>query len=207
MEHPWQAYEQRLRRHFAGLDLERWWPAHSRFEMIAGALLVQNTRWTNVVLALAALKGSGKLSLAGVRGLSEAELGRLIRSSGAWRQKARRLKGFVAWLDATHGGSLHRLFSQPTAEARRQLLALEGFGPETTDAVLVFAGRHARFIVDAYTRRIFGRHRLALAAATAAALPARQCRDLHALLVETAKRYCRKHHPDCGHCPLQPLLP
>jgi endonuclease-3 related protein len=206
-----QAVEAALRRHYAGRrDWDRWWPARSRFEVIAGAILVQNTSWGNVERALGALRAAGRLSLAGVRGLSEAELGRLIRSSGCWRQKAKRLRGFVAWLDATHGGSLARLFAQPTAAARRQLLTVHGIGEETADAILLFAGRHPSFVMDAYTRRILQRHRLPTARAwVEAGLPreARAYAHLHAFLVETAKQFCRKSAPQCGACPLQPLLP
>lgn len=200
-------YEKAMRSHFAALDLDHWWPARTQFEMIAGALLVQNTNWGNVQMAIRSLRAAGKLSLAGVRSLSEAELGRLIRSAGAWRQKARRLRAFVLWLDDAHAGSLPRFFAQPTERARQQLLALEGFGEETADAILTFAGGHARFISDAYTRRIFVRHRLSIAAARQTISQPRACRDWHALLVETAKHYCRKQAPDCTACPLGGLLP
>ncbi|TAN22083.1 MAG: endonuclease III domain-containing protein [Acidobacteria bacterium] len=203
----WAAYERAMRAHFAALDLDHWWPARSQFEMIAGALLVQNTNWANVQMALSSLSTAGKLSLAGVRSLSEAELGRLIRSAGTWRQKARRLRGFVLWLDRTHRGSLQQLFTQPTERARQQLLALEGIGEETADAILTFAGGRARFINDAYTRRIFARHGLTIDAARQTITEPRACRDWHALLVETAKRYCRKQMPDCAACPLGGLLP
>lgn len=206
-----QAMETALRRHYSGSrNFDTWWPARSRFEVIAGAILVQNTNWSNVVLALAALRAAGCLSLAGVRGLSEAELGRLIRSSGCWRQKAKRLRGFVAWLDATHGGSLTRLFAQPTAVARQQLLGVHGIGEETADAILLFAGRHPSFVMDAYTRRILARHRLPTSRAWVEAGLPREPRvyaHLHAFLVETAKHFCRKSAPDCRACPLQPLLP
>lgn len=203
----WTAYEHAMRTHFTALDLEHWWPARTQFEMIAGALLVQNTNWANVQMALSSLRAAGKLSLAGVRSLSEAELGRLIRSAGTWRQKARRLRGFVLWLDHAHGGSLRRLFAQPPEQARQQLLALEGIGEETADAILTFAGGHARFINDAYTRRIFARHGLSVETARQTITQPRACRDWHALLVETAKRYCRKQTPVCAACPLGELLP
>ncbi|MGH9393857.1 MAG: endonuclease III domain-containing protein [Terriglobales bacterium] len=206
-----QPYLEALQQHFAPeLDLERWWPGRSRFEVMAGALLVQNTAWDNAARALEQLRRAGKLSPAGVRSLSEAELGELIRSAGTWRLKARRLKGLVAWLDAAHGGSLARLFAQPAAAVREQLLDLEGIGEETADAMLLFAGRQPSFVIDAYTRRIFARHRLpAERDWIASALPAseRNYRYLHAMLVETGKRYCRKQAPDCGACPLQASLP
>jgi len=205
-----RSIEQALRGHFGPRgDWDRWWPARSRFEVIAGAMLVQNTNWSNVVKALGVLRAAGRLSPAGVRELSEAELGRLIRSSGCWRQKAKRLKGFVTWLDGAHGGSLGRLFAQPTAVAREQLLSLHGIGEETADAILLFAGGHPSFVMDAYTRRILERHGLPASRAwVEAGVPreARVYRHLHAHLVETAKQYCRKSAPDCHLCPLQPLL-
>src|SRR5690348_8636085 len=137
--------------------LDHWWPGRTRFEVIASAILVQNTAWTNAQRALAELRRTGKLSLAGVRGTGEAELGALVRSSGCWRQKARCLKTFVDWLDQCHGGSLARLFAQPTHVARGQLLALHGIGEETADAILLFAGGHPVLVWDAYTRRILAR--------------------------------------------------
>jgi endonuclease-3 related protein len=211
MEARLTAHESALIDHFAsGLDLDHWWPAATRFEVIVGAFLVQNTGWSNVEKAIAELRGAKRLSLAGIRELSEEELGALIRSSGFWRQKARRLLGFVRWLDEVHGGSLDRLFSLPAAQARAQLLALEGIGEETADAILLFAGGHPSFVVDAYTRRIFTRHHLPLDRAgieRALGHDATRFRHLHAVLVETAKRYCRKQAPDCGRCPLGGLLP
>ena len=156
--------EREIRRYFAAL-LERWgtqhwWPAQSRFEVIVGAFLTQNTAWSNVEQALARLRKAGKLSLAGVRATPEAELAALIRSSGYYQQKAHRLKRFVGWLDETYGGSLDRMFARPTEALREELLGLHGVGPETADSILLYAGNHTVFVVDAYTRRIFERHRL-----------------------------------------------
>ncbi|HWG37064.1 MAG TPA: hypothetical protein VN690_05045 [Terriglobales bacterium] len=206
-----EPYLAAMRGRFGGeMDLDRWWPARSRFEVVVGAVLVQNTAWANVERAIAALRRAGKLSIAGIRSLDEAELGPLIRSSGTWRVKARRLRGFVAWLDREHQGNLQRLFAQPTETARRQLLAVQGIGEETADAILLFAGRHASFVLDSYTRRIFARHRLPQDRTwAAAALPAneRVYRHVHGLLVETAKRHCKKRQPECGDCPLKALLP
>ena len=137
-----------------------WWPAESRFEVIVGAFLTQNTAWTNVEKATAELRGARVLSLAGIRNTPTAELERLIRSAGYFRQKAQRLKNFVAHLDRRYGGSLDRMFARPTAELREELLALNGIGPETADSILLYAGNHPVFVVDAYTRRILDRHRI-----------------------------------------------
>jgi len=128
--------------------------------MIVGAYLTQNTAWTNVERALANLRAARLLSVRGIRRTSLQELEKLIRPSGYFRQKAARLKTFVTFLDRKYGGSLARLFSQPTTKLREELLALNGVGPETADSILLYAGNHPVFVVDAYTRRIFDRHNI-----------------------------------------------
>ena len=137
---------------------QHWWPAETPFEVIVGAYLTQNTAWTNVELALGNLRKARVLSVAGIRKVSQPRLERLIRPSGYFRQKAARLKTFVRFLDQTYGGSLDRLFSQPTDQLRESLLGLNGVGPETADSILLYAGNHPVFVVDAYTRRILDRH-------------------------------------------------
>jgi len=139
---------------------QNWWPAESRFEVIVGSFLTQNTAWGNVEQALANLRRARCLSVAGIRRVPLARLQRLVRPAGYFRQKARRLKLFIAWLDATHGGSLAQMFARPTAELRTELLSLDGVGPETADSILLYAGGHPVFVVDAYTRRILDRHRV-----------------------------------------------
>src|SRR5437870_1440662 len=121
---------------------QHWWPARSRFEVIVGAYLTQNTSWTNVELAMRQLRAAGVLNVGGIRKISRRKLERLIRSSGYFRQKARCLKTFVKFLDRNYGGSLTRMFARPTAELREQLLALNGVGPETADSILLYAGQH-----------------------------------------------------------------
>lgn len=135
-----------------------WWPAYTRFEVIAGAFLTQNTAWTNVERALRSLRDAGALNPDSIRRMPLSKLARMIRSSGYFRQKAQRLKNFVRHVDARYGGSLDRMFAQPTAKLREELLALNGVGPETADSILLYAGGHPVFVVDAYTRRIFERH-------------------------------------------------
>lgn len=123
-----------------------------------GAYLTQNTSWRNVEIALRNLRAARVLSVEGVRNISLPRLERLIRSSGYFRQKARKLKTFVKFLDRKYGGSLTKMFAQPTAELRQQLLSLNGVGPETADSILLYAGQHPVFVVDAYTRRLAVRH-------------------------------------------------
>jgi endonuclease-3 related protein len=137
---------------------QHWWPAKTAFEVIVGAILTQNTSWTNVERAMASLRVANKLSIDGIRDLPLLRLEQLIRSSGYFRQKARRLKGFVAFLDARYSGSLERLFETPTSDLRSELLTQNGIGPETADSILLYAGNHEIFVVDAYTRRVLERH-------------------------------------------------
>jgi len=152
-----RAYYQALMEAWGPQD---WWPAYTRFEVIVGAFLTQNTAWTNVERALRRLRDEGACNVDGIRRTPLAKLAKMIRSSGYFRQKARRLKTFVGYLDARYGGSLERMFAQPTDKLREELLALNGVGPETADSILLYAGGHPVFVVDAYTRRIFERHEL-----------------------------------------------
>jgi endonuclease III related protein len=154
--------EKEIRAHYEVLSQlwgpQHWWPAQTRFEVIVGAYLTQNTTWTNVEKALANLRANGLLSLEGIRTISVRNLERLVRPAGYFRQKSRRLKIFVAFLDRKYRGSLPRMFSRPTEELRQELLNLNGIGPETADSILLYAGNHPVFVVDAYTRRILARH-------------------------------------------------
>jgi endonuclease III related protein len=137
---------------------QNWWPAQSRFEVIVGAYLTQNTNWSNVEKAMANLRRARTLGLNAMRDLPLKKLETLVRPSGYFRQKARKLKTFIRFLDKRYSGSLDRMFSQPTAKLRAELLELKGVGPETADSILLYAGNHPVFVVDAYTRRIFERH-------------------------------------------------
>jgi len=145
---------------FSAWGHQHWWPAQSRFEMIVGAFLTQNTAWTNVEKALANLRKARLLTISGIRSVPQPELEQLIRPSGYFRQKAQRLKAFIRFLDQRYGGSLTRMFAQPTAALRDEMLALHGVGPETADSILLYAGNHPVFVVDAYTRRILERHQI-----------------------------------------------
>lgn len=156
--------DEQLRSYFRTLyhawGYQHWWPAQSRFEVIVGAYLTQNTSWTNVERALGSLRQARVLSVRGIRRTPQPKLERLIRSAGYFRQKTQRLKTFVRFLDNRYAGSLSRMFAEPTAKLREVLLALNGVGPETADSILLYAGNHPAFVVDAYTRRILERHHL-----------------------------------------------
>jgi endonuclease-3 related protein len=199
-----------------------WWPARTRFEVIVGAFLTQNTSWKNVERALRNLRRARVLNVQGIRRSSLAELEERIRPSGYFRQKATRLKTFVAYLDERYSGSLHRMFGQPVEALRSELLDLNGIGPETADAILLYAGKLPVFVVDTYAKRVFHRHGITSSGAkyedirikVETALKqkergsgmAEHFNEFHALLVEVGKRHCGTV-PKCEGCPLQSLLP
>jgi endonuclease-3 related protein len=139
---------------------QHWWPAQSRLEVIVGAYLTQNTNWSNVEKAIANLRRARVLSVQGLRAIPPARLQKLVRPSGYFRQKAKKIKTFIRFLDENYAGSLDRMFARTTSELRDELLALNGVGPETADSILLYAGNHHVFVVDAYTRRIFERHHI-----------------------------------------------
>jgi endonuclease III related protein len=196
---------------------QHWWPGRTRFEVIVGTILAQSTSWSNVELAIAALRREKLLSPVALEQVSYSRLARVIRPSGYFRQKARKLKAFVHFLREQQQGSLDKLFATPTAELREQLLSVHGIGPETADSILLYAGSHAVFVVDAYARRILERHRLARATQSYEEIRQLFERNLppsaplfneyHALIVHTGKHFCRKREPNCAQCALQSFLP
>jgi len=196
---------------------QHWWPGRTRIEVIVGAILTQNTSWSNVEHAIAELRRHKLLSFAAIERVPLARLARLIRSSGYFRQKARKLKAFVQFVRKQFNGSLDKMFATPTALLREQLLGIHGIGSETADSILLYAGMHPVFVVDAYTRRILERHALAhsrdsyqeIRERFEQSLPASPAlfNEYHALIVHTGKHFCRKREPDCAHCALQPFLP
>jgi endonuclease III related protein len=202
---------------FRAYGPQHWWPGRTRFEIIVGAILTQNTSWTNVERAIANLRREKLLSPSPIEKIPFARLAKLIRSSGYFRQKARKLKAFVRFLRERYQGSLKKLFATPTAELREQLLGVHGIGPETADSILLYAGQRKVFVVDAYTRRILERHGPIHAKATYEEIrtlfeqnlpgDTQLYNEYHALIVHTGKHYCHTRQPNCAHCPLQHFLP
>ena len=188
-----------------------WWPADGPFEVIVGAILTQRTAWTNVEKALANLKQAGALSPAAMRALSAGELADLIRPSGFYRSKARKLLAFLDLLAEGFEGDLGRMLAAPGNELRPSLLATHGIGAETADVILLYAARQPFFVVDAYTRRTFSRLGVRPGGDTYNAwqrlfeesLPrdAALYGEYHALIVEHAKGICRAE-PLCDRCAL-----
>ena len=194
-----------------------WWPARSPYEVIVGAILTQSTSWGNVERAIANLRSARMLTPSSLRKARMSRLAALVRPSGYFRQKAKKLKAFSQFLQCEYGGSLKRMFQTPTLELRERLLSVHGIGPETADSILLYAGNHPVFVVDAYTHRIFGRHEMtsgkpdyeAVRARFEMALPREPglLNEFHALIVNTGKNWCRKGVPRCQDCPLRSLLP
>jgi len=194
-----------------------WWPARTPFEVIVGAILTQNTAWSNVERAIEKLRSNRLLTPGAIERVPPAQLARLIRPSGYFRQKAKKLKAFVRFLNGEFGGSLKRMFAVPTNELRSKLLTVHGIGPETADSILLYAGNHRIFVVDAYTRRILARHGLSddrssydeIREMFERELPheAELYNEYHALIVNTGKNWCRNKNPICSECPLEPFLP
>lgn len=201
---------------FDHLGPQNWWPARTPFEVIVGAILTQNTSWTNVERAITNLRRANLLTPSALERVPFTRLASLIRSSGYFRQKAKKLKAFVRFLRDQHSGSLARMFRTPTLALREKLLAVHGIGPETADSILLYAGKKDVFVVDAYTRRIFSRHGWVadnvsyeeLRSKIEAALPRDVSRynEFHALLVMAGKNWCRTREPRCSECPLGKFL-
>jgi endonuclease-3 related protein len=202
---------------FAAHGPQHWWPARTPFEVIVGAILTQNTSWANVEPCMESLRREKLLTVRAIEAVPSAHLAGLIRSSGYFRQKAKKLKAFVGFLRDAYQGSLSKMFRAPTPALREQLLAVHGIGPETADAILLYAGNHAVFVVDAYTRRMLERHGLTeteqryedIRQLFERSLPpdAALYNEFHALIVHTGKHYCRARNPRCDECALNFLLP
>jgi endonuclease-3 related protein len=189
-----------------------WWPAASPFEVMIGAVLVQNTRWVNVERALARLRDHRALSPAAIAAMTPARLTDMIRSAGCQTVKSRRLIALSRWLIGA--GGIMGLRSRRTERLRAELLAVHGIGPETADAILCFALRRPVFIADGYARRLFARLGV-LAAGTAADYedcravvqsvlrwPARKHQHLHGAIIRLSQTVCRRT-PLCAACGLR----
>ena len=201
-----------LNDHFGDLH---WWPGGTPFEVIMGAILTQNTAWRNVEIAIANLHAAGVLSPEGIMRTDDNTLAGLIRPSGYYNIKTRRLKSFIHFLYDEFGGKLGRMFAEDAPVLRGKLLQVKGIGEETADSILLYAGNMPVFVVDAYTRRILQRHGIIAEDMNYGQIQALFLKQVpssvplynqfHALLVNTGKEFCRKA-PRCEGCPLRPLL-
>ncbi len=198
---------------YAAYGPRHWWPGETRTEIMIGAILTQNTNWTNVERAIDNLKAADALDWHRLQAMEHDELAELIRPAGYFNVKAKRLKKLVAWVVAEFDGDLDAMFARSTGSLREELLGVNGVGRETADSILLYAGDHLTFVVDAYTARILRRHRLideeadyeSIKELFESHLPAEVplYNEYHALIVEVGKRCCRPRNPKCDECPLE----
>ncbi|MBI9017297.1 MAG: endonuclease III domain-containing protein [Phycisphaerae bacterium] len=190
---------------------QHWWPGDSPFEVLVGAVLTQNTNWTNVEKAITNLKNANALDPFIIRDMPNEQLAALIKPSGYLNLKTKRLKNVIAFLCEKHEGDIENLKNYPVYQLREDLVSINGIGPETADSIILYALEKPTFVIDTYTHRILTRHQLID--------PDAQYEDLkeycqynlpedtqlynecHALLVQIGKNYC-KPKPKCENCPL-----
>jgi endonuclease-3 related protein len=198
----------RMYRHTGDLH---WWPGDTPIEIAVGAILTQNTAWSNVEKAIVRLKAARALSVRALGRMTHGRLARLIRSAGYFNVKSLRLKNFIAHIEERHGGSFDAMLAQPAGVLRAELLSINGIGPETADSIVLYAAEKPVFVIDAYTKRILSRHGV---------LPVEKSYDefqglftrllppdaplynqYHAMFVRIGNRFCRAT-PRCELCPL-----
>jgi len=191
---------------------QHWWPADTAFEVVVGAILTQNTAWTNVEKAVSSLKKNKLLKPARLRSSDAGTIAKLIRPCGYYNIKTARLKNFLEVLFNDFKGSLGLMLSLKTIALRQRLLKINGIGPETADSILLYAAKRPVFVVDAYTRRFLLRHKLISQKADYQQIQSlfeenlprrlRLFNEYHALIVRLGKEFCRKK-PICSSCPLK----
>jgi endonuclease-3 related protein len=196
----------------AAFGPRRWWPGDSPLEIMVGAVLTQNTAWRNVEKAIANMKAAGVLTFEALTGIDEAALAEIIRPAGFYRLKSRRLKGLITYFHGRYDNTLENTVGVPTPTLRAELLDVNGIGPETADSILLYALDRPVFVVDAYTKRLLGNHRLYdgddgyhdVQAFFTENLPEDTYlfNEFHALIVRLCQEHCRKK-PLCEACPLR----
>lgn len=195
---------------------QHWWPGDTPFEVAVGAILTQNTNWSNVEKAITNLKKARALSAAAMSRLSHEELAALIKPAGYFNVKAKRLRSFLDFLNSEYSGSISSMKKADAVVLRHQLLGVNGIGPETADSILLYALDKPVFVVDAYTKRILSRHGIMDADVdyheyqklfhASFDNDTRLFNEYHALIVRLGKDFC-KPRPLCSSCPLNSMLP
>ena len=194
----------------------KWWPGDTPFEIMVGAILTQNTSWSNVEKAINNLKKENLLEPWKLYLINQEKLAQLIKPSGYYNIKARRLKNFINLFVNEFEGSAEKMFSDDSEELRKKLLNLNGIGPETADSILLYAGKKPFFVVDAYTKRIFFRHKLISKDSTYYQIQeffiknldrdVKLFNEFHAQIVMLGKTICTRKNPDCAKCPIAFLI-
>ncbi|CAG36637.1 endonuclease III domain-containing protein [Desulfotalea psychrophila] len=194
---------------------QQWWPAKSPFEIIVGAVLTQGTSWKNVEKALANLEFAHLLNYDALLALPEKALAELIKPAGFFNVKAARLGNLLVMIAENYGGKIDALLADELGQARQALLKVRGVGEETADAILLYAAGKPIFVIDSYTHRIFSRHNMVDEETDYQTMQktfmanieeeASIFNEYHALIVMTAKKFCKKNKPLCPNCPLYGL--
>ena len=195
---------------------QNWWPGNSPFEVMVGAILVQNTAWKNVEKAIRNLADADLLEPHALANVDAEELQELIRPAGYFRLKTKRLLHLVRFVVDRYDGDLDAMFSVSLSTLREELLSLNGIGPETADSILLYAGEQPTFVVDTYTHRVLARHgwigyeagyyEIKDTFEAELEQDVALFNEFHALLVRVGHHHCRKT-PKCAKCPLAELLP
>jgi len=189
-----------------------WWPGDGALEVCVGAILTQNTNWTNVEKALHNLRGAGVMSVTAINDLDHTALAELIRPAGYFNVKAKRLKNFIARVHETFGDDVEAFLDRSVAVLEEELMPINGIGRETADSIILYAAARPTFVIDRYTCRIMVRHGLiwgeddyqAVKDLFESSLPEdlELWKDYHAQIVAVGKEYCRPK-PRCEGCPLE----
>jgi len=193
-----------------------WWPGEAPFEVMIGAILTQNTNWRNVETAIKNLKEGGFLTPDRINRISVKRLQRLIKPAGFFNIKAERVKAFVRYIMREYLGDISKMKKEKTSFLRKKLLGIKGIGPETCDSILLYALEKPVFVVDAYTRRVFSRHKIIgeedcyseiqLVFEKNLNRDVKLFNEFHALIVRLAKDRCKAKKYECETCPLESLL-
>jgi endonuclease-3 related protein len=191
---------------------QHWWPGDTPFEIAVGAILTQNTNWSNVEKAIKNLKKEKVLNARALHAMSHENLASLIKPAGYFNVKAKRLGNFLTYLSNHYRGSMKRMEKKAPALLREELLSINGIGPETADSILLYALNKPVFVIDTYTKRVLQRHGLVTDKAAYHDmqdlfhdnLPHKtdMFNEYHGLLVMVGKHYC-KPKPICTGCPLE----
>ncbi|HER24529.1 MAG TPA: endonuclease III domain-containing protein [Candidatus Atribacteria bacterium] len=189
-----------------------WWPGVTPFEVMVGAILTQNTSWSNVEKVINNLRKDDLLKPKKLYYMEQKELAHLLKSCGYFNVKAQRLKNFLNLFITDFDGSCEKMFEGDDGELREKLLKVNGIGPETADSILLYAGKKAFFVVDAYTKRIFSRHKLISKDSTYSQIQeffinnidrdVELFNEFHAQIVLLGKTICTSKNPDCNKCPI-----
>lgn len=193
---------------------QKWWPGDTPFEIAVGAILTQNTNWGNVEKAISNLKREKVLNARALHQLKPDKLASLIKPSGYFNVKAKRLKGFLSYLSSNYGGSMARMQKKGLPVLRKELLEVNGIGPETADSILLYALGKPTFVIDAYTKRVLHRHGIVKEDVTYHEMQelfhnnlphdVKLFNEYHALFVMVGKHFC-KPKPKCEGCPLEKI--